>query len=72
MKKFFFLLIFAIFPLSAFADIAGPVLTKEQACQEKDGHSMNRLQIFWNGEKSDILYFFKKDTTLYYVISSFS
>ncbi len=72
MKIFFLPLILILLPFSVFADIAGPVLTKNQACQEKDGSSLNRLQIFWNGQKSDTLYFFKQDATLYYVVSSFS
>lgn len=67
-----YLLLIAVFvPLAVFADIAGEVLTKDQACETQDGESNNRLQIFLNWKKSDILYFYKKETTLYYVVPMF-
>lgn len=69
--KIFFLLILALIPSFVFADVAWPVLTKVQACQESDGESMSRLQIFLNGKKSDTLYFFKQANILYYVVSLF-
>lgn len=71
MKKKFFFFIFLMFPCFVHADIAWPVLTKDQACLAKDGASMNRLQIFLNGKKSDILYFFKDNRSLYYIVPMF-
>lgn len=48
MKKLLLTLFLIIIPTFIYADIAGPVLTKDQACTEKDGASRNRLQIFLN------------------------
>ncbi|GAB0174686.1 MAG: hypothetical protein HHAS10_05650 [Candidatus Altimarinota bacterium] len=70
MRKIFLFLLFFL-PCFVYADIAGPVLTKDQACLGADGASMNRLQVFLNGKKSDILYFFKENTSLYYVVPMF-
>ncbi len=68
MKYFFLALSISLIPFFAYADIAGPVLTKIQACEEKDGASMNRLQIIVNEKKSDTLYFYKNDSSLYYIV----
>ena len=70
MKKLF-LILFLIIPNFTFADIAWPVLTKEQACLEKDGASMNRLQVVISGKKWDTLYFFKQKNILYYIVPMF-
>ena len=71
MKKILLILIFSLLPSLVFADIAWPVLTKIQACQEQDGESRNRLQIFLNGKKSDTLYFYKKENSLFYIVPMF-
>ena len=71
LKIVMFSIIFIFLPTIVFADTAGPVLTKNQACQQKDGQSMNRLQIFLNEKKSDTLYFYKKDNILYYLVPMF-
>ncbi len=68
MKKHLFILFFFLLPSFANADVAGPVLTKTQACEENDGASMNRLQIFVKGKKSETLYFYKKKSSLYYIV----
>lgn len=71
MNRYIIIFIFFLLPSLANADIAGPVLTKTQACEEKDGSSMNRLQIFLNEEKSDVIYFYKNNQKLYYIVPMF-
>lgn len=60
-----------LIPVYAFADIAGPVMTKSQACMLKDWSSWNRLQISLNGKTSDTMYFYKFHNNIFYTVSFF-